>query len=35
MNNKMIAGAVVVGIAAGFVGVMSSASGSNNVGVSM
>jgi inositol transport system substrate-binding protein len=35
MNNKMIAGAVVVGIAAGFVGVMSSASGSKTVGVSM
>ena len=35
MNNKMIAGAVVVGIAAGFVGVMSSATGSKSVGVSM
>ena len=35
MNNKMIAGAVVVGIAAGFVGVMSNASGTKTVGVSM
>jgi inositol transport system substrate-binding protein len=35
MNRKVIAGAVVVGVAAGFVGVMSNASGSKTVGVSM
>ncbi len=35
MNKKMIGGAVVLGIAAGFVGVMSAATGSKTVGVSM
>jgi inositol transport system substrate-binding protein len=35
MNKKLIGGAVVVGIAAGFIGVMSTASGTKTVGVSM
>ncbi|EYD75895.1 Inositol transport system sugar-binding protein [Rubellimicrobium mesophilum DSM 19309] len=35
MNKKLIGGAVVVGIAAGFIGVMSNASGTKTVGVSM
>jgi ABC-type sugar transport system substrate-binding protein len=35
MNKKLIAGAVVVGVAAGFIGVMSNASGSKTIGVTM